>query len=126
MLAPRNRSEPVLAREDRGFYEHEAATWHLEEQNGRGGGRCPLFPAEDRFFRWKTGLFGASRAGIQALSGIAMRRPAASGRGSRACEFLRRFSRLETSALNGAAFFWSMSTCSDRFSDVADTHPSTA
>ncbi len=60
------------------------------------------------------------------LPGIATLRPAASGRGNWLCEACIWISRRVTSIGNGAVFFAAMSTCSDMFSDVADTQPSSA
>ncbi len=60
------------------------------------------------------------------LTGICTLRPAASGFGSCPCEAFICSSRRTTSGGNGATFFAVMSTCSDMFSEVADTQPSSA
>src|SRR3990170_1821782 len=66
------------------------------------------------------------KLGAYAFSGIAMRRPTASGRGRRAWDFRISPKRFATSGGNRAVFFAAMSICSDRFSDVAETQPSVA
>jgi hypothetical protein len=65
-------------------------------------------------------------SGAQLFAGIAIRRPAASGRGRLACEAFMRASPRATSSGKGAVFPAGMSTCSDMFSEVAETQPSLA
>ena len=57
---------------------------------------------------------------------IAMRRPAASGRGRRRCAACMRARQPATSSGKGAVLPAAMSTCSDMFSEVAETQPSEA
>ena len=62
----------------------------------------------------------------ESFFGIAMRRPAASGRGNCECAAFIRASERMIAAGNGATFFAFMSTCNVMFSEVAETHPSVA
>ena len=70
--------------------------------------------------------YGDERNARQRLSGIAMLRPAPSGRGSTACAAFMRSSKRMTLSGNGATFFAAMSTCKVMFSEVADTQFSVA
>src|SRR5262249_60196929 len=63
---------------------------------------------------------------VQLFSGIAIRRPAASGRGRLACDAFMRASPRATSSGKGVALPAVMSTWTDMFSDVAATQPSLA
>ena len=63
---------------------------------------------------------------IQALVGMAMRRPAPSGTGRCACAAFIRASRAAMKSGNGAVFLAIMSTCSTMLSEVADNQPSSA
>src|SRR5262245_36589883 len=67
-----------------------------------------------------------SANGVQRFPGIAIRLPAASGRGRLACDAFMRASPLATSSGKGAVLPAVMSTWSDMFSDVAATQPSSA
>ena len=66
------------------------------------------------------------RAVDQLFTGIAMRRPAASGRGRRACAAFMRASVRVILPGNGTTFLVVMLTWSVMFSDVAETQPSAA
>ena len=63
---------------------------------------------------------------VQRFPGIAIRRPAASGRGRLACDAFMRASPRATSSGKGAVLPAVMSTWSDMFSEVAATQPSSA
>jgi hypothetical protein len=65
-------------------------------------------------------------SGDQSLFGIAMRRPAASGRGKRACAAFFGAREWILGSGKGATFSAAMSTCNGMFSEVADTQPSVA
>src|SRR5438445_2059851 len=109
---------------------------YLQLRHGRA---CPGHPFILRK-RWMRGssprmtkermAYGSSVALIacrlQRLSGMVIRRPAASGNGSMACAAFILARQRAISAGKAVVFFAPMSTCSDMFSEVVDTQPSLA